>query len=271
MTNAGRHDERSTTYPPAADGPEYKVVARDLSSFYGDVQALKSLDLKVRRNSLLTIMGPTASGKTTFLRTLNRLNDRVVSARHTGQLLLDGQDVYGVKVDLAGLRRRVGMVFALPTPLPLSVYENVAYGPRKSGIRSGARLDEIVERALTSAAVFDEVKDRLSSPASKLSGGQQQRVALARVLAVEPEVILLDEPTSGLDPLSTLRIEELLRQLQERYTIVLVTHNPVQAARVQGEIAFFYMGELVETGPAREIFTRPKDKRTEDYVTGKFG
>jgi phosphate transport system ATP-binding protein len=259
--------------PQAGAGDESpdKVVARDLSCFYGDVQALKSLDLNVKANSLLTVMGPTASGKTTFLRTLNRLNDRVLTARHTGRLLLDGQDVYGSSVDVAELRRRVGMVFALPTPLPLSIYENVAYGPRKRGVRLKARLDEVVERALTGAAVFDEVKDRLSSPASKLSGGQQQRVALARVLAVEPEVILLDEPTSGLDPLSTLRIEELLRQLQDKYTVILVTHNPVQAARVQGEIAFFYMGELVEKGPAREMFTHPKDRRTEDYITGKFG
>jgi phosphate transport system ATP-binding protein len=253
------------------DRREDKIVAQDLSCYYGEVHALKSLNLSVKRNSLLTIMGPTASGKTTFLRTLNRLNDRVLSARHTGTLLLDGEDVYSPKADVATLRRRVGMVFALPMPLPLSIYENVAYGPRKRGVRSKPDLDEIVAKALTDAAIFDEVKDRLSSPAARLSGGQQQRVALARVLAVGPEVILLDEPTSGLDPLSTLRIEELLRQLQERYTIILVTHNPVQASRVQGEIAFFYMGELVEKGPAQEMFTRPKDRRSEDYITGKFG
>lgn len=250
---------------------EHKIVAKDLSCYYGDLCAVKSLNVSIKRNSLLTIMGPTASGKTTFLRTLNRLNDRVLSARRTGQLHLDGEDVYGDKIDVASLRRRVGMVFALPMPLPLSIYENVAYGPRKKGMRSKSQLDETVEKALTDAAIFDEVKDRLSSPAARLSGGQQQRVALARVLAVGPEVILLDEPTSGLDPLSTLRIEELMRQLQEKYTIILVTHNPVQAARVQGEIAFFYMGELVEMGPATEMFTRPKDKRTEDYITGKFG
>jgi len=257
--------------PEGAASPEHKVVAQGLSCYYGDLCALKSLDLKVRKDSLLTIMGPTASGKTTFLRTLNRLNDRLASARHSGGLLLDGIDVYDPRVDVAELRRRAGMVFALPTPLPLSIYENAAYGPRKKGIRLKARLDEIVERALTDAAMFDEVKDRLASPAQKLSGGQQQRLALARVLAVDPEVILLDEPTSGLDPLSTLRIEELLRRLQETYTIILVTHNPVQAARVQGEVAFFYLGELVETGAASEMFTRPKDKRTEDYITGKFG
>jgi phosphate transport system ATP-binding protein len=248
-----------------------KITAEGLSCYYGDVCAVKSLDLRVKPNSLLTIMGPTASGKTTFLRTLNRLNDRVPSARHSGRLLLDGQDVYDSKVDVASLRRRVGMVFAMPMPLPLSIYENVAYGPRKRGIRSRTQLDEIVERALVDAAIFDEVKDRLGSPAARLSGGQQQRIALARVLALEPEVILLDEPTSGLDPLSTLRIEELMRHLTEKYTIILVTHNPVQAARVQGDIAFFYMGELVETGPASEVFTRPKDRRTEDYITGRFG
>lgn len=254
-----------------ADRGADKVVAENLSCYYGDLCAVKSLNLRVKRNSLLTIMGPTASGKTTFLRTLNRLNDRVPTARHEGNLSLDGRDVYDGKMDVASLRRRVGMVFALPMPLPLSIYENVAYGPRKRGVCSRAELDEIVERALSDAAIFDEVKDRLRSPAAKLSGGQQQRVALARVLALEPEVILLDEPTSGLDPLSTLRIEELMRQLQEKYTIILVTHNPVQAARVQGEIAFFYMGELVETGPASQVFTRPKDRRTEDYITGKFG
>jgi phosphate transport system ATP-binding protein len=248
-----------------------KITAEGLSCYYGDVCAVKSLDLRVKPNSLLTIMGPTASGKTTFLRTLNRLNDRVPSARHSGRLLLDGQDVYDSKVDVASLRRRVGMVFAMPMPLPLSIYENVAYGPRKRGVRSRTQLDEIVERALVDAAIFDEVKDRLGSPAARLSGGQQQRIALARVLALEPEVILLDEPTSGLDPLSTLRIEELMRHLTEKYTIILVTHNPVQAARVQGDIAFFYMGELVETGPASEVFTRPKDRRTEDYITGRFG
>ena len=248
-----------------------KIVAEELSCYYGDLCAVKSLNIRVKANSLLTIMGPTASGKTTFLRTLNRLNDRVLTAKHTGDLFLDDEDVYGRAMDVASLRRRVGMVFALPMPLPLSIYENVAYGPRKRGVRSKTQLDEIVHRALEDAAIFEEVKDRLSAPASRLSGGQQQRIALARVLALEPEVILLDEPTSGLDPLSTLRIEELLRQLQERYTIILVTHNPVQAARVQGEIAFFYMGELVEKGPATEVFTRPKDRRTEDYITGKFG
>lgn len=250
---------------------EAKVRAVEFSFSYGEVKALKSVDLSVRENSLLTIMGPTGSGKTTLLKALNRLNDRVPGTSHSGSLLLGGKDVYGRGVDVSELRRRVGMVFALPLPLPMSIYENVAYGPRKRGISSRKRLDEIVQGSLSSAAIWDEVKDRLDSPAQKLSGGQQQRLSLARVLAVEPEVILLDEPTSGLDPLSTLRIEELLKGLSKRYTVILVTHNPVQAARLQGEIAFFYMGEVIEVGPATEMFTRPKDKRTEDYVTGKFG
>jgi phosphate transport system ATP-binding protein len=248
-----------------------KVSAQGFSFFYGKTQALKSLDLAVPEKSLLTIMGPTGSGKTTFLKALNRLNDRVPGISRNGSLLLDGKDVYDSDVDVASLRRRVGMVFALPVPLPMSIYENVAFGPRKRGISSKKRLDEIVEEALVSAALWDEVKDRLQSPAQNLSGGQQQRLSLARVLAIEPEVILLDEPTSGLDPISTLKIEELLRVLSERYTVILVTHNPVQAARVQAETAFFYMGELIEKGPAASMFVRPRDKRTEGYITGKFG
>lgn len=257
----------------APTGSECKVQAINFSFSYayGETKALHSLNLAIRPGSLLTIMGPTGSGKTTFLRALNRLNDRVAGTGHTGQLLLDGKNVYGQEVDVAELRRRVGMVFALPTPLPLSIYENVAYGPRKKGIRSRAKLDTIVEKALKTAVIFEEVKDRLHSSAQRLSGGQQQRLALARVLAVDPEVILLDEPTSGLDPLSTLRIEETLRQLRSDFTIVLVTHDPLQAARIKSDVAFFYLGELVEIGPATEIFTRPQDRRTEDYITGKFG
>lgn len=248
-----------------------KIRAADFSFSYGSNRALKSINLEIEKNTLITIMGPTASGKTTFLRALNRLNDRVTGASREGRLLLDDTDVYSPKMNVAELRRRVGMVFALPQSLPMSIYDNVAYGPRKKGVASKSRLDEIVEKALKDAALFDEVKDRLSANAQKLSGGQQQRLSLARVLAVDPEVILLDEPTSGLDPVSTLRIEELLQTLKEKYTIVLVTHNPTQAARVQGQIAFLYMGELVEVGMARDMFTRPKDKRTEDYITGKYG
>ncbi|HHT71911.1 MAG TPA: phosphate ABC transporter ATP-binding protein [Firmicutes bacterium] len=256
--------------PVVADSPD-KIQAIGFSFFYGQTEALHSLDLAVKRSSLLTIMGPTGSGKTTLLRALNRLNDRVVGTKYTGQLLLDGNDVYGPGVDVAELRRRVGMVFALPVSLPLSIYDNVAYGPRKKGIRSRTKLDAMVEKALVDAAIFEEIKDRLHSPAQHLSGGQQQRLALARVLAVEPEVILLDEPTSGLDPLSTFRIEETLRQLKEHYTIILVTHDSMQAARINSDVAFLYLGELVEIGPAAEIFTRPRDRRTEDYITGKFG
>lgn len=249
---------------------QHKIEAIGFTFLYGETAALRSLNLKIRRNSLFTIMGPTGSGKTTFLRALNRLNDRVGGTSFSGKLLLDGMDVYDPGLDVASLRRRVGMVFALPTPLPMTVYDNVAYGPRQKGVNP-RELDCLVERALRAAALFDEVKDRMTSSAYNLSGGQLQRLSLARVLAVEPEVILLDEPTSGLDPLSTLRIEELLRELAQTYTVVLVTHNPQQAARIQGETAFFYSGQLVEAGPARSIFTNPGDKRTEDYITGKFG
>lgn len=250
--------------------PAAKVQAQEFSFWYGSVQALKVVSLAVPEHGLLTIMGPTASGKTTFLRALNRLNDLVANIRTEGRLCLDGENVYDRKVDVARLRRRVGMVFALPTPLPMSIYDNVAYGPRNRGV-GGRALDELVERSLRNAILWDEVKDRLHDSAGRLSGGQQQRLSIARVLAVEPEVILLDEPTSGLDPLSTLRIEELLHTLAERYTVILVTHNPQQAARVGSEIAFLYLGELVEHGPAGQIFTRPRDRRTEDYITGKFG
>ncbi|MGE5559636.1 MAG: phosphate ABC transporter ATP-binding protein [Chloroflexota bacterium] len=247
-----------------------KIEARRFSFSYGDKPALKAIDLAVPRNSLQVIMGPTGSGKTTFLRALNRLNDLVPRIRTEGELLLDGQNVYGHGMDVARLRSRVGMVFALPTPLPLSIFDNVAYGPRCRGVK-GSELKDRVEAALKQAAIWDEIADRLDDSAAALSGGQQQRLSLARVLAVQPEIILLDEPTSGLDPLSTLRIEEALRELVADYTIVLVTHNPLQAARIGGQVAFFYLGELVETGPADELFTRPRDRRTEDYITGKFG
>ncbi|HEY3314334.1 MAG TPA: phosphate ABC transporter ATP-binding protein PstB [Bacillota bacterium] len=250
---------------------EPKLSARGLSFFYGDVQALKDVSLDVEPNDLLTIMGPTGSGKTTLLRTFNRLNDTVPGTKRTGQVALDGLDVYGGGADPAEVRRRVGMVFALPVPLPLSIYDNVAYGPRLHGVSGRARLDEIVEKGLRDAILWDEVKDRLGDSALRLSGGQQQRLSIARVLAVEPEVILLDEPTSGLDPISTLRIEELLKQLRDTYTIVLVTHNPQQAARVGDRVAFFYLGELVEFGPSQRLFTRPRDRRTEDYISGRFG
>lgn len=251
--------------------PEVKILARDFKFYYGQHCALKGINLEIQRNKLLTIMGPSGSGKTTFLRALNRLNDLVPGTRAEGKLAIDAVDVYSRGVDVADLRRRVGMVFALPVVLPMSIFDNVAYGPRKRGIRNRRRLMEIAEKALRDAILWDEVKDRLGDHASRLSGGQQQRLSIARVLAVEPEIILLDEPTSGLDPLSTLKIEELLWELVKSYTVVLVTHNPLQSARVGGEIAFFLMGELVERGPASDIFTHPRDKRTEDYVSGKFG
>ncbi|HAF66897.1 MAG: phosphate ABC transporter ATP-binding protein [Bacillota bacterium] len=249
----------------------YKVEAVEFSYSYGGVPALKQVSFGVKQNSLFTIMGPTGSGKTTFLKALNRLNDLVDQTSRSGRLLLDGKDVYAKDVDVADLRRRVGMVFAMPTSLPMSIFENVAYGPRKRGVKSKAVLEETVEKALSAAALWDEVKDRLDMPAQRLSGGQQQRLAIARALAVQPEVLLLDEPTSGLDPVSTLRVEELMRQLAGSYTIIFVTHDPQQAARLDGEVAFLFMGELIELGTAREMFTRPRDKRTEDYITGKVG
>lgn len=249
----------------------YKVEAVEFSYSYGGVPALKQVSFGVKQNSLFTIMGPTGSGKTTFLKALNRLNDLVDQTSRSGRLLLDGKDVYAKDVDVADLRRRVGMVFAMPTSLPMSIFENVAYGPRKRGVKSKAVLEETVEKALSAAALWDEVKDRLDMPAQRLSGGQQQRLAIARALAVQPEVLLLDEPTSGLDPVSTLRVEELMRQLVGSYTIIFVTHDPQQAARLDGEVAFLFMGELIELGTAREMFTRPRDKRTEDYITGKVG
>jgi phosphate transport system ATP-binding protein len=248
-----------------------KIHARDFSFFYGEHCALRNVSLKIRRNQLFTIMGPSGSGKTTFLRALNRLGDLIPNTRHEGSLEIDGTDVYDSGIDIAELRRNVGMVFALPVALPMSIFNNVAHGPRMQGVRHQKQLEEIVEKALRDAILWDEVKDRLSDYASRLSGGQLQRLSIARVLALEPDIILLDEPTSGLDPISTLRIEELLFELVERYTIVLVTHNPLQAARIDSETAFFLTGELIETGPAYDIFTRPKNKSTEDYVSGKFG
>lgn len=248
-----------------------KISAQEFSFSYGTQPALKSVTLSIREHQLLTLMGPNGGGKTTFMRSINRLNDLVMGTGREGQLLLDGVDVYGSKTDVSDLRRRVGMVFALPYPLPMSIYENVAYGPRKKGPINRKQLDDLVERSLRDAILWDEVKDRLRDSASRLSGGQQQRLAIARVIAVAPEVILLDEPTSGLDPISTLRIEELMNRLTERYTVVLATPNPQQAARVGGEVAFLLEGELVEKGAAQDLFTRPRNKRTEDYITGKFG
>jgi phosphate transport system ATP-binding protein len=257
------------TISDSGDTP--KIAASDFSFFYGEHCVLRDINLEIKKNQLFTIMGPSAGGKTTLLRSINRLGDLIVGTRHEGSLKIDGVDVYDPSVDVTELRRRVGMVFALPVALPMSIFNNVAHGPRMQGIRNQSQLEEIVEKALRDAILWDEVKDRLSDHASRLSGGQLQRLSLGRVLALEPEIILLDEPTSGLDPISTLKIEELLWELVERYTIVLVTHDPLQGARIDSETAFLLMGELIETGPAYDVFTRPSDKRTEDYVSGKYG
>ncbi len=248
-----------------------KFSIQQLSTYYGSVQALRSLSMEVAPNRILGIIGPAGSGKTSFLRTLNRLNDLLPDFRPEGRVLLDGSDIYGADTDPVLLRRRVGMVFAMPVPLPMSIYENLVYGPKLTGIRDYQRLGEIVEKSLRAAYLWDEVKDRLNLPALRLSGGQQQRLCLARTLALSPEVILLDEPSSGLDPISTARIEEALVELKTAYTIILVTNNTKQASRVADETAFFLMGELIEIGPTEKIFTAPKDRRTEDYVTGRFG
>jgi phosphate transport system ATP-binding protein len=249
--------------------PKFRI--QNLSTFYGKHQALHSVSLDIAPNRILGVIGPAGSGKTSFLRTLNRLNDLLPDFHTEGKVLLDGDDIYHPKIDPVLLRRRIGMVFALPVPLPMSIFENVVYGPRLSGIRQASRLIEIVEKSLSAAFLWDEVKDRLNLSALRLSGGQQQRLCLARVLALEPEVILLDEPSSGLDPISTAKIEEALADLKSRYTIVLVTNNTKQASRVSDETAFFLLGELVEMGLTEKIFTAPDDARTNDYVTGRFG
>jgi len=248
-----------------------KISLRNLTKSYGDVKAVDNLNLEIKDGEFLAIVGPSGSGKTTLLKSLNRLTDLIFGARHTGTILLDGIDIYDPKLNLTQLRRRIGMVFDLPTPLPMSIFDNVAYGPKLSGTTQRSRLIEIVEKALRSAVLWEEVKDRLHTSALRLSGGQQQRLCIARILALEPEVLLLDEPCSGLDPISTANIEETLRQLKKDYTIILVPHNIQQASRVADRAGFFLSGELVEEGTAYQIFTRPRDKRTEDYVTGKFG
>jgi phosphate transport system ATP-binding protein len=250
---------------------DVKFTARSLNVFYGREQALRWVSLDVPARHILGVIGPAGSGKTTFLRTLNRLNDLLPDCRAEGQVLLDGQDIYHPTFNPVELRKRVGIVFAMPVPLPLSVYDNLAYGPRLAGIRDRAQLDELVESSLRSAFLWDEVKDRLRMSGLRLSGGQQQRLCLARVLAMRPEAILLDEPCSGLDPISTAKIEEALTALKTCYTIILVTNNTKQAARVADSTAFFLMGEMVEVGPTEQVFTVPKDQRTNDYVTGRFG
>lgn len=247
------------------------IEVRGFTQYIGDVRKIEALDLDVRRNEILGIIGPARSGKSTFLCALNRLNDLVRGSRHEGTIRIDGLDIYGPDVDLIGLRRRLGMVFATPVPLPRSIYENVAFGARRAGVRGRARLDAIVRDSLEKGGLWEEVQDRLETSGLKLSGGQQQRLCLARILAVAPEFILLDEPTSGLDPISTMKIEESLRRLKKDYTIILVTNNTKQAARVADRTAFFLSGALVEVGPTAKIFTAPDDKRTDDYLRGRFG
>jgi phosphate transport system ATP-binding protein len=250
---------------------EAKIIIKNFSFYYDSVEALRNINLNIQPREIFTVFGPARSGKTTLLKSLNRLTDLVFGCRHTGMIFLDEMDVYDPKVDLTQLRRRIGMVFDLPIPLPMSIFDNVAYGPKLGGIKRRNRLEEIVEKALRSAVLWEEVKDRLYTSALRLSGGQQQRLCMARVLALEPEVLLLDEPCSGLDPISTASIEETLFQLKKNYTIIIVPHNIQQASRVADRAGFFLNGDLVEEGPVYQIFTNPKDKRTEDYVTGRFG
>ena len=244
---------------------------RDLNLWYGENHALKNVNIDIKENSVTAFIGPSGCGKSTFLKTLNRMNDLVDGVRIEGKVLLDGEDIYGKDVDTTVLRKKIGMVFQQPNPFPMSIYDNIAYGPRVHGIKDKATLDRIVEESLRDAAIFDEVKDRLKKSALGLSGGQQQRICIARALAVEPEVLLMDEPTSALDPISTLKIEELMEDLKKKYTVVVVTHNMQQAARVSDDTAFFLVGEMVEFNDTKTMFTYPNDKRTEDYITGRFG
>ncbi len=248
-----------------------KISVKELNLYYGDNHALKSVSMDIKTNAITAFIGPSGCGKSTFLKTLNRMNDLVDNVRIDGKVLLDGEDIYDKGVDTTILRRRVGMVFQQPNPFPMSIYDNIAYGPRVHGIRDKLRLDEIVENSLRGAAIFDEVKDRLKKSALGLSGGQQQRICIARALAVEPEVLLMDEPTSALDPISTSKIEDLMEELKKKYTVAVVTHNMQQAARVSDYTAFFLVGEMVEFGETKKVFSYPKDKRTEDYITGRFG
>lgn len=250
---------------------KYKISVKNLNLHYGENHALKDVNMEIRNRAITAFIGPSGCGKSTLLKCINRMNDLVECVRIDGQILLDGEDIYDRRVDTTLLRKKVGMVFQQPNPFPMSIYDNIAYGPRIHGIKSKTELDEIVEKALLGAAIFDEVKDRLKKPALGLSGGQQQRLCIARALAVEPEVLLMDEPTSALDPVSTLKIEELMESLKKKYAVVIVTHNMQQAARVSDDTAFFLTGEVVEFGATQSIFARPRDKRTEDYITGRFG
>ena len=248
-----------------------KIKVRNLDLYYGPNHALKNINMDIKEKSITAFIGPSGCGKSTFLKTLNRMNDLVDGVKITGEVLLDGENIYAPNVDTTILRKKVGMVFQQPNPFPMSIYDNIAYGPRVHGIKDKATLDRIVEESLRGAAIFDEVKDRLKKSALGLSGGQQQRICIARALAVEPEILLMDEPTSALDPISTLKVEELMEDLKQKYTVVVVTHNMQQAARVSDDTAFFLVGEMVEFADTKTMFSYPKDKRTEDYITGRFG
>ncbi|AXU84453.1 phosphate ABC transporter ATP-binding protein [Clostridium sp. HMSC19D02] len=247
-----------------------KMSVKDLDLFYGDKQALKKINMDIKENKVTALIGPSGCGKSTFIRTLNRMNDLIEDVTIKGNISVDGEDIYTLD-DVINLRTKVGMVFQKPNPFPMSIYDNVAYGPRTHGLRDKKQLDKIVEESLKGAAIWDEVKDRLKSSALGLSGGQQQRICIARAIAMRPEVILMDEPTSALDPISTLKVEELIEDLKKDYTIVIVTHNMQQAARISDETAFFLNGEVIEFSDTKTMFTTPVDKRTEDYITGRFG
>ena len=247
-----------------------KIEIKDVNLFYNDFQALKGINLDIEANEITAFIGPSGCGKSTLLKSLNRMNDLVEGCKISGKMLLDGEDIYG-NMDVNLLRKRVGMVFQKPNPFPMSIYDNIAFGPRTHGVKSKAKLDDIVEKSLRDAAIWEEVKDRLKNSALGLSGGQQQRLCIARALAVCPEVLLMDEPTSALDPISTAKIEDLALELKKQYTIVMVTHNMQQATRVSDKTVFFLLGEVVEAAPTEQLFSMPKDKRTEDYITGRFG
>ena len=250
---------------------EVKICVRGLNLYYGQNHALKNIDMDIPAGAVTAFIGPSGCGKSTFLKTLNRMNDLIPGVRIEGEVLLDGEPIYGSNVDTIALRQKVGMVFQQPNPFPMSIYDNVAYGPRVHGIRNKGQLDDIVEESLQGAAIWEEVKDRLKKSALGLSGGQQQRLCIARALAVHPEVLLMDEPTSALDPISTAKIEDLMESLKKKYTVVVVTHNMQQATRVSDYTAFFLLGDLIEFGTTKQVFSYPKQKKTEDYITGRFG
>lgn len=253
------------------DNNKPKIAVRNLNFYYGDSQALYDISIDIPTQQVTALIGPSGCGKTTFLRTLNRMNDTIEGTHLKGKIMVDGEDIYHNSTDVVELRKKIGMVFQKSNPFPKSIFENVAYGPRIHGIKNRKRLAEIVEKSLFDSALWDEVKDRLDENAMELSGGQQQRLCIARALAIEPQILLMDEPASALDPRSTARIEDLIGELRTNYTIVIVTHNMQQAARVSDLTAFFYEGQLIETGPTKQIFTKPKEKKTEDYITGRFG